>query len=97
MRRVLPAYEEAAVGWLEEPFPPHDFRNYVEAASIGDVPLAAGENHFTRFQARQLLEADCVDILQPDPCKCGGITEAKKIADLGERHDALPERSRGSR
>ncbi len=81
-RRVLPAYEESAVAWLEEPFPPHDFRNYIEAASLGDVPLAAGENHFTRFDFTRLIEDGAVRFVQPDVSKAGGITETMRIAAM---------------
>ncbi len=35
VRRVMPALDEAQVGWLEEPFPPHDHRLYGEARSYG--------------------------------------------------------------
>ena len=34
VRRVMPAFEECAVGWLEEPFPPHDHRAYAEAKGL---------------------------------------------------------------
>ena len=27
-RRVMPALDDAQAGWLEEPFPPHDWRRY---------------------------------------------------------------------
>src|SRR6202008_962724 len=49
-RRVMPALEELGVRWLEEPFPAHDYRSYRTAQSFSSVPLAAGENHFTRFE-----------------------------------------------
>lgn len=86
MQRALPGLEECRVFWIEEPFTPDNYHDYALFNARTLVPLAAGENHFTRYQARQLLEAGCVDILQPDPCKCGGITEAKKIADLASAH-----------
>jgi D-galactarolactone cycloisomerase len=50
IRAVMPAFEELGVGWLEEPFPSHDYRSYGEARRLGRIPLAAGENHFTRFE-----------------------------------------------
>jgi L-alanine-DL-glutamate epimerase-like enolase superfamily enzyme len=49
VRRVMPAMDELAIGWLEEPFPAHDHRSYREARTFGRTPLAAGENHYTRF------------------------------------------------
>ena len=82
VRRVMPAFEELDVGWLEEPFPPHDDRSYADAVQLGSVPLAAGENHFTRFEFSRLIDDGAVRILQPDLSKCGGITEAWRIASL---------------
>ncbi len=81
-RRAMPAFAACRVGWLEEPFPGHDYRLYREAKGFASVPLAAGENHFTRFEFSRLIEEESVDILQPDLSKCGGITEALKIAAM---------------
>ncbi|MBC7782064.1 MAG: mandelate racemase/muconate lactonizing enzyme family protein [Proteobacteria bacterium] len=82
MQRALPALEELDVFWIEEPFTPDNLADYAHFNARTRLPIAAGENHFTRFQARQLLETAAVDIIQPDPAKAGGITECKKIADL---------------
>lgn len=79
---VLPAFEELGVEWLEEPFPPHDYRSYAEA-NRSSIPLAAGENHYTRFEFHRLIEDGNVRILQPDLSKSGGITEVLRIAALG--------------
>ena len=82
VRRVMPAFEECAVGWLEEPFPPQDRRAYAQAARLGRVPLAAGENHFTRYEFALLLEDGDISIVQPDLSKTGGVTEAMRIAAM---------------
>ena len=82
VRKVMPAYEEAAVGWLEEPFAPQDRRAYAVAATLGRVPLAAGENQFTRYEFSTLLEDGHVQFVQPDLSKTGGITEAMRIAAM---------------
>jgi L-alanine-DL-glutamate epimerase-like enolase superfamily enzyme len=82
VRQVLPAMDELGIGWLEEPFPAHDYRSYREARSYGRTPLAAGENHYTRFEFNRLIEDGAISILQPDLSKCGGITEALRIAAL---------------
>ncbi len=82
-RRVLPVLADIRAGWLEEPFACHDFASYREAAKITPlVPLAAGENHYTRFEFAQLLEAGAVQVWQPDLSKCGGITEGVRIAAI---------------
>lgn len=86
VRRVMPAFEEAGVAWLEEPFPPQDRRAYQAAASLGRVPLAAGENHYTRYEFALLLEDGHVRFVQPDLSKTGGVTEAMRIAAMASAH-----------
>lgn len=46
------------------------------------TPLAAGENHYLRFEFNRVIEDGAITILQPDLSKCGGITEALRIAAL---------------
>ena len=82
LQRALPGYEECRVFWVEEPFAPDAIADYAHFNARTHVPLAGGENHFLRYQARELLERKAVDVIQPDPAKAGGITETKKIADL---------------
>ncbi len=81
-RRAMPGLEAHGVGWLEEPFPAHDHRSYALAATFGRVPLAAGENHYTRFEFTRVLEDRVITILQPDLSKTGGVTEGLRIAAM---------------
>lgn len=81
-KRVLPAFAECGVVWLEEPFPAHDRHAYRELARLGRLSLASGENHYTRFEFDTLLEDNCVDFVQPDISKTGGITEVMRIAAM---------------
>jgi L-alanine-DL-glutamate epimerase-like enolase superfamily enzyme len=82
VRRVMPVMDALDIGWLEEPFPAHDHRTYREARGLGRTPLAAGENHFTRFEFTRVLEDDVIRIWQPDLSKCGGVTETMRIAAM---------------
>jgi len=82
VRQVMPGMDELNVSWLEEPFPAHDHRSYRIAKGFGRTPLAAGENHYTRFEFNRVIEDGAVTILQPDLSKTGGITEALRIAAL---------------
>jgi len=82
VRAVMPALESLRVGWLEEPFAPHDHRSYAQAAGFGSVPLALGENTYTRFEFTRIIENGVIQILQPDLSKAGGITEVLRIAAL---------------
>jgi len=82
VRDVMPAFEAARIRWLEEPFPSHDHSSYAQAAKLGRVPLAAGENHYTRFEFTRVIEDGSITILQPDLSKTGGLTEALRIAAM---------------
>ena len=79
-RKVMPQLETYGVEWLEEPFPAHDYRSYRAAATFSRTPLAAGENHYTRFEFSRLIDDGVVRILQPDLSKTGGLTEGLRIA-----------------
>ncbi|MGE0215605.1 mandelate racemase/muconate lactonizing enzyme family protein [Mycolicibacterium sp.] len=81
-RHVIPHLDRLGVGWLEEPFASHDHRSYAAAAKAGRVPLAAGENHYTRFEFHRLIDDGVVSILQPDLSKAGGVTEVVRIAAM---------------
>jgi len=85
-RQVMPGMDELNVAWLEEPFPAHDYRSYRLAKGFGRTPLAAGENHYTRFEFNRLIEDGAITILQPDLSKTGGITEALRIAAMASAY-----------
>ena len=59
-----------------------------EIASKSPVPLAGGEGLVSRYEFKHLLDAKGAQILQPDVIHCGGITEIRKIASLGELYGA---------
>ena len=82
VRAIMPGFVEHRIGWLEEPYAPHDYRSYRETKLLDGVPLAAGENHYTRFEFSRVIEDGAITILQPDLSKTGGITEALRIAAL---------------
>src|SRR5215469_11991022 len=84
VRLMLPVLAEAGAGWLEEPFPPYADRLWRAAASLAApyLPLAAGENCYTRYEFQRLLDSGAVSVVQPDLSRCGGITEAVRIAAL---------------
>ena len=85
-RRVMPGLDALDVGWLEEPFCAHDHASYAAARHFGRVPLAAGENHFTRFEFNRVIEDRAISILQPDLSKAGGITELLRIAAMASAY-----------
>ncbi len=79
--RMIEAYD---IGWFEEPVPPEDVAGYRAVKSATSIPIAGGECEFTRFGFRDLLASRAIDIIQPDTCAAGGLSECKKIADMAE-------------
>lgn len=59
-----------------------------EIAANSSVPLAGGEGLISRYEFKQLLDQKGARILQPDVIHCGGITEIRRIAALGEVYGA---------
>jgi L-alanine-DL-glutamate epimerase-like enolase superfamily enzyme len=73
----------------EEPLAQTDYAGYAKVVPAVDVPVAAGEHEYTRWQFRDLIQQADVAILQPDLIKCAGFTEAVKIAALVSAHHKL--------
>ncbi len=76
--------EQYEIGWFEEPVPPEDVAGYRSVKAALSIPIAGGECEFTRFGFRDLLVSHALDIVQPDTCAAGGLSECKKIADMAE-------------
>jgi L-rhamnonate dehydratase len=71
--------------WIEEPLIPSDLDGHAELRRIfSPTPLATGEHLHGRHAFADLIDRRGVDIIQPDVLWCGGLTEAVKIATLGE-------------
>jgi D-galactarolactone cycloisomerase len=78
--------EKLGVYWFEEPISPEDLEGYAEVSRSLDMAVAGGENEFTKFSFREIIGRRAMDIVQPDVCAAGGITECKKIAALAQAH-----------
>jgi len=83
---VAQALEEYRPFFLEEPLLHDNMEAWSKLATKINIPLATGERLFTRYGFRKILENQTVDIIQPDPCACGGILETKKIAAMAETY-----------
>ncbi len=70
------------IGWFEEPVVPDDLGSYCEVRRGQPIPVAGGECDFTRWGFREVLTRRAMDIIQPDTCAAGGLSECKKIADM---------------
>jgi galactonate dehydratase len=70
--------------WLEEPIRPENADAMAKLADRVNIPLASGECNYTKYEFQKILAVECLDIIQPDICVCGGILEMKKIAAMAE-------------
>lgn len=73
----------------EEPVAQYDYAGLAQVVAALDVPVAAGEHEYTRWQFRDLIAQANVDILQPDLVKCAGITEGLRIAALASTYNRM--------
>ncbi|MDW7691532.1 galactonate dehydratase [Flammeovirgaceae bacterium SG7u.111] len=73
--------------FIEEPVLPENNEALKAIANITSIPIATGERMFSRWQFKDLLASGAVDIIQPDLCHAGGITECKKIFSMAEAYD----------
>lgn len=82
--RVVKEYEKQNLYWLEEPFAPDRTADFGRLADRMNISLASGEEFGTMYEFKEMLDVGNVDIVQPDMSRCGGITMAKKIADMAQ-------------
>ncbi len=71
--------------WIEEPISPDDLEGYAVLRDQCPVPIAGGEHEFTAIGFAPLIEQKLHQILQPDVCWCGGMTELIKIYQMAKR------------
>ena len=86
-RRMLRMLAPYNLRWVEEPVIADDLAGYAELRALGLVAISGGEHEYTLHGFRQALDLRAFDIAQFDVNRVGGITAARKIADLCEAHD----------
>ncbi|MER3404285.1 MAG: hypothetical protein C4289_03195 [Chloroflexota bacterium] len=72
--------------FFEEPLRPENIDALAEFKKQCPIPVATGEMLYTKYEFRDLLARGAADILQPDVCLTGGLSEMKKIAAMAEAH-----------
>ena len=77
------------IGWWEDALLPEDIAGYTELKAALKTPLCAGETLSNRYQFRDLFQARAVDMVNPDLCRAGGISECRRIAMLADLHGIL--------
>jgi D-galactarolactone cycloisomerase len=85
--RIGRALERNNVLFFEDPLPPEDHDGYSALCAALDVAVAMGETEATRYQFARRLATRGVDVVLPDVCRAGGLTECRKIAVLADVHN----------
>lgn len=75
--------QDLGVGFFEMPIPPEDIEGYAELAKALALPIAL-DSIMTRHETVELIRNRAIDIVQPDVCRAGGITECRRIAELAD-------------
>jgi len=81
-KKMIRRLEKYNLAWLEEPFVPDDLTSYAKLREETNIPISGGEHEYTRFGFQDIIDRRAMDIVQPDLRRCGGFTEARKIAAI---------------
>ena len=85
-KRVAKEAEPFKLMWLEEPVPAENIDAMRDVRASTSTPICCGENIYMRWGFREILEKRAADIIMPDFQKCGGLLEARKIADMAHTY-----------
>ncbi|CUM43850.1 mandelate racemase/muconate lactonizing enzyme family protein [Streptomyces gardneri] len=80
--RVGGVLRDLGISWYEEPLQVDDLANLGELRRRTGLTIVNGETHFTRFDLRESLLNRAIDVFMPNVARCGGITEATRLAAL---------------
>ena len=78
--------EDLDLVWYEEPVSSDDNFSCAAVAQSINIPVATGENHYTRYEFRDLIERKAATYLMPDVCRANGFSETLKIGHLAAAH-----------
>ncbi|KJF67519.1 galactarate dehydratase [Rhizobium nepotum] len=72
--------------FFEEPLRPENIEMWGDLKQGLNCTLATGESLYNRNEFLRLLQVRGADIIQPDICVVGGMSEMRRIATLAEAH-----------
>ncbi len=78
--------EDLDLVWYEEPVLADDLAACAEVAAKINIPVATGENNYTRYEFRDLIERKGATYLMPDVCRANGYSETLRIGHLAAAH-----------
>ena len=82
--RIAEALKPYDVAWLEEPIRYNELDAMAELARHTSIPIAASERLASRQMFKQLIDKRAASVIMIDLAWCGGLSEARKIANMAE-------------
>jgi L-alanine-DL-glutamate epimerase-like enolase superfamily enzyme len=83
------AIEDLNIVWFEEPLFANDVRALADLRRSTRIPISAGQMEGHRWRFKDLIEAQAIDILQPNVCYNGGYTETQKVAHMAQAFNIM--------
>ena len=77
--RAIEMFADEDIYFIETPLPSDDIEGYAKLVKASPVRVAAGEWLNSRFEFRELMDRDALDVVQPDVGRVGGLTEARRV------------------
>ena len=87
--KVAAQIEEFEPRWLEEVAMPDRIDTYRQVRESISIPLSGAEHEYTRWGFKRFIDAEALDIIQPDIYWAGGLSETIKIANYATVHDLI--------
>ena len=84
--RTAEMLESYGIDWFEEPLKPDALEDFVHLRRNTRIPISGGEVLTRRQSFQPWLQGGAFDIVQPDVCKVGGISEERKIAWMAQEN-----------
>ena len=84
--RVARAVEPLEVLWMEDICQPDSAEDLARLVRESRVPQAVSERLISRFRFREVLDAKAAHVVLVDVAWAGGLSEARRIAEMAEAH-----------
>jgi galactonate dehydratase len=85
-QRIAKGLEPFKILYLEDAMLMNNAKAYAALAAETDVPICMSETLATRYEYREFFEAGACEVVMFDLTWCGGVSEAKKIADMADAY-----------
>ena len=87
--RVAEGLAALDIYFLETPLWVDDLTGYAELRGRSPVRIAQGEWLTTRHEFAALIDGGCVDVVQPDIGRVGGLSEARRVVRMAKDRDLI--------